>query len=221
VAGEPPALPARAPALALGPGGVVLLAWSQGDAPAGDIQIASSGDGGASFGPPRAVAVTPGYSDAPKLAFDGKGVLHLVHAESVGGPFDAHAIRHLRSTDGGRSFSPAREISKPNPGGAAGAAYPALAVDARGRVVVSWELLPNARAAPRGLAMAISRDGLTFAAPQLVPGSVDPGGGFNGSSQGWLMQKLALRRDGEIALANSALKVGSHSRVWLLRGTLP
>ncbi|HEY0825390.1 MAG TPA: hypothetical protein VGD76_16500, partial [Ramlibacter sp.] len=69
--------------------------------------------------------------------------------------------------------------------------------------------------------MAVSDDGRRFAAPQLVPGSTDAGGGSNGSSQGWLMRKLAVRADGEIALANSALKAGSHSRVWLLRGTLP
>jgi hypothetical protein len=49
---------------------------------------------------------------------------------------------------------------------------------------------------------------------------VDPGGGINGSTQGLLMSKMALRADGEIAVVNSAVKIGSHSRVWLLRGAL-
>lgn len=220
VAGDPPARPARAPALALSPQGEVLLAWSQGDDPAGDIQLAISGDGARSFEPARAVAVTPGYSDAPSLAFDARGVLHLVHAESTGGPFAAHAIRHLRSTDGGRSFGAAREISRPAPAGAGSAGFPALGVDARGRVAVSWELFARPGDAPRGLGLAVSEDGVDFGAAQAVPGSADAAGGFNGSSQGWLMRKLAVRADGEFALANSALKPGSHSRVWVMRGTL-
>jgi hypothetical protein len=115
VAGDPPGPPARAPALAVGPDGAVVLAWATGDDKAGDIQIASSGNGGRSFSAPRPVAVTQGYSDAPKLAFDGRGALHLVHAESRGGPFEPSSIRHLRSTDGGRSFGPAREISSAGP----------------------------------------------------------------------------------------------------------
>jgi hypothetical protein len=220
VAGDPPSLPARAPALAVGIDGAVVLAWATGDDPAADIRIARSGDGGRSFSAPRPVAITPDYSDAPKLAFDTRAVLHLVHAEGRGGPFQTSTIRHLRSTDGGRSFGPAREISSPLPRGYASAGYPALGVDGRGRVVVIWELLrASSPAPPYGLAIAISADGVVFSAPQLIPGSVDPGGGFNGSTQGLLMKKLAVRADGEIAVVNSAVKIGSHSRVWLLRGT--
>jgi hypothetical protein len=220
VAGDPPNLPARAPALAAGIDGAVVLAWASGDDPAGDIRIARSIDGGRSFSAPQPVAVTPDYSDAPKLAFDTRAVLHLVHTESCGGPFKPSSIRHLRSTDGGRSFGPAREISTPLPGGYASAAHAALGIDGRGRVVVIWELLRGPAAPPYGLGIAISADGVQFSAPQLIPGSVDPEGGFNGSTQGLLMNKLAVRADGEIAVVNSAVKIGSHSRVWLLRGAV-
>jgi hypothetical protein len=221
VAGEPPASPARGPALAVGKDGAVVLAWSVGEDAAGDVHIAISSDGGKSFDAPRRVAVTPGYSDAPKVAFDGRGVLHLVHAESRGGPFTLSSIRHLRSSDGGRSFGPAHEISTPLPPGYLGAAFPALGIDGRGRVVVIWELIRgSAPARPYGLAVAVSDDGEKFSAPQLIPDSVDPQGGFNGSTQGLLMNKLAVRGDGEIAVVNSAVKIGSHSRVWLLRGAL-
>jgi hypothetical protein len=225
VAGDPPAPPARAPALAVGNGGAVVLAWATGDDQAGDIRIALSSDRGASFGMPRAVAVTPGYSDAPKLAFDARGVLHLVHSESRGGPFAPSSIRHLRSTDGGRTFGPAREISSPLPPGYESAAFPALGVDGRGRVVVLWELMRKSvpgsvPARPYGLAVTVSVDGVQFSAPQLIPGSSDSAGGFNGSTQGLLMNKLAVRADGEIAVVNSAVKIGSHSRVWLLRGAV-
>ena len=34
------------------------------------------------------------------------------------------------------------------------------------------------------------------------------------------MRKLAVRSDGAIAVVNSAMKIGSHSRIWLLRGAL-
>jgi hypothetical protein len=221
VAGEPPALPARAPSVAVGTNGMVVLAWATGEAPAGDIHIAVSLDGGTSFGNPRAVAVTPGYSDAPKLAFDARGMLHLVHAESRGGPFTPSAIRHLRSTDGGRSFGPAREISHPLPAGYQGAAFPALGIDGAGRVVVIWELLRDERnASPYGLGIAVAADGVQFSAPQMIPASADPAGGVNGSTQGLLMNKLAVRGDGEIAVVNSAFKPGSHSRIWLLRGRI-
>jgi hypothetical protein len=221
VAGDPPAPPARAPALAVGAGQAVVLAWTTGDDPAADIWVALSTDGGKHFDAPRRAAVTAGHSDAPKLAFDSRGALHLVHAESRGGPFKASSIRHLRSTDGGRSFGPASEISSPLPAGYAGAAFPALGVDARGRVVATWELLRGSTTlTPYGLAIAVSEDGTQFGAPRLIPGSVDASGGFNGSTQGLLMRKLAVRADGEIAVVNSAVKIGSHSRVWLLRGTL-
>jgi hypothetical protein len=221
VAGASPAAPARAPALAVGADRAVVLAWTTGDDPAADIQVALSNDGGRSFAASRPAAVTDGHSDAPKLAFDARGALHLVHAESRGGPFKPAAIRHLRSTDGGRSFGPAREISSPLPAGYAGAAFPALGVDARGRVVVIWELMRGSSPlAPHGLGIAVSDDGLRFGAPRLIPGSADPAGGVNGSTQGLLMRKLAVRADGEIAVVNSAVKVGAHSRVWLLRGAL-
>ncbi len=53
--------------------------------------------------------------------------------------------------------------------------HPALGTDARGRVVVMWELMqgPN----PYGLAIAVSDDGLRFGAPRPIPGSVDAAGG--------------------------------------------
>jgi hypothetical protein len=221
VAGDPPAPPARAPALAVAADGAVALAWTTGDDDAADIRVALSSDGGLSFSAPKPAAVTAGYSDAPKLAFDARGVLHLVHAESRGGPFEPSSIRHLRSTDGGRSFGAASEISSLLPAGYAGAAFPALGIDARGRVVVTWELLRGSTAlSPHGLGMAVSEDGMRFSASRFIPGSVDPAGGFNGSSQGLLMNKLAVRADGEIAVVNSAVKIGSHSRVWLLRGAV-
>jgi hypothetical protein len=205
--------PARAPSLAPGPDRAVYLAWTVGEDVSADIRVARSVDGGASFGQPRIVAPSPGYSDAPKLAVDPRGTVHLVYAESTGGPFERSSILYTRSTDGAGSFAPPRAISAP------GAGFPALSADAAGNLYVLWELFPEPRGYPRGLALAVSRDaGGTFTAPAPVPGSVDPEGGSNGGSQGFLMRKLAVNGRGAVAIVNSSLEPGERSRVWLIRG---
>jgi hypothetical protein len=214
--------PARAPSLALGADRTVYLAWTTGEDEGADIQFSKSTDGGANFSRPDRVAPSKNYSDAPKLAVGPGGVLHLVYAESSGGPFARYHVRYTRSADGGSSFEAPREISRPMPGPFAGAAFPSLCVDAQGRVYVLWELYADERQSPRGLGFTVSVDGgRSFASPGVVPQSMDPAAGFNGSSQGLLMRKLAVSAEGEVAIVNSSLKQGSHSRVWLMRGALP
>jgi hypothetical protein len=210
---------ARAPSLALGPDHAIYLAWTTGDNEAADIQLAKSTDGGQTFGAPRVVGPSKSYSDAPKLAVDSAGAVHLTYAESSGGPFARYHVRYTRSDDGGRTFPAPRDIARPMPQASVSAAFPALSVDARRRVYVVWELYGDTRQPPRGLALSVSSDGgTTFAEPAIVPGSIDAGGGFNGSNQGLLMKKLAVNGQGAIAIVNSSLKPGAHSRVWLMRG---
>ena len=67
-----------------------------------------------------------------------------------------------------------------------------------------WELIRGLN--PYGLAIAVSDNGLQFSVPQLIPGSADPAGGFNGSTQGLLLSKMAVRADGEIAVGNSTVR---------------
>ena len=213
--------PARGPSLALGRGGMVYLAWTVGEDVGADIHLSVSTNHGASFAAPRVVAPSRGYSDAPKLAVDGAGVLHLAYAESPDGPFGSAHVRHARSRDAGRSFEPPRDISAPMPPGAMGASYPSLAAGGRGNVVVTWELARAARQQPRGLAVVVSKDGgNSFTAPALVPDSADPQGGSNGSRQGLLMRKLAVSEQGAVAVVNSSFQAGVRSRVWLTRGAL-
>jgi hypothetical protein len=200
------AKPARGPALALGPKGVVYLGWTVGDDEAADIRVAKSTDGGASFGAPVIVGRSKGYSDAPKLAVDAAGALHVVYAER-------QRILHSRSTDGARSFQVPRDISGTNAG------FPALSLDGKGNLYVLWERFAEHPVLPRGLALAVSNDGgRTFTAPVLVPDSADAG--WNGSSQGLLMRKLAVNRHGAFAIVNSSFKDKERSRVWLARGQL-
>jgi hypothetical protein len=212
------AKPARGPSLAVGADRTVYLAWTTGEDNAADIHVAKSTDGGMTFDAPRIVAPSKGYSDAPKLAVDPDGVVHLVYAESAGGPFDRYHIRYTRSTDGARTFEAPRDISKPLPKSVAGAAFPSLAVDARGNLYVMWESYHHHRERPRGLGLVVSHDGgRNFSAPAVVPGSMDPAGGSNGSRQGLLMKKLAVNSSGAVAIVNSSLKDGERSRVWLIR----
>lgn len=209
--------PARAPSLALS-GDIVYLAWSVGEQAHGDVRIARSLDRGATFEPPHVVTKTAGFSDAPKLATSGDGVLHLAWAEGAGGPFGKFTVMYARSHDRGRSFEPARSLSaaiSPH-----GGSFPMLAVEGQ-TLVVCWEPGANASERSRGLLMAYSLDGgSSFTEPTLIEESVDSRGGFNGSHQGRLMEKLALQ-NGRIALANSALAAGRGSRVWVLQGSLP
>ncbi|HYD77796.1 sialidase family protein [Ramlibacter sp.] len=215
--GEPPA---RAPSLALADDGALLLAWTQGDDPAADVHVARAPDG-ARFGAPVRVKRSEGYSDAPRLAVDGAGVVHLAWGESEGAPFRRQRILHARSRDGGLSFEAPRAITPTLLRPFVSAGYPSLGVDARGRVYVLAELQDDVRQRPRGLGLAVSLDGGEHFLPTaLVPHSRDPQGGFNGSSQGLLIPKLAVHADGELAIVNSALREGSHSRVWLLRGRM-
>lgn len=196
--------PARAPALAVGDR--VYLAWSYGEDTAADIHLASSADG-ERFGAPVRIAKSPGFSDAPKLALDRSGTLHVAYAEG-------DRIRYARSRDRGKTFDAPREL----PRLAARESFPSLAVDGRD-VHVLFELHARAAEQARGLGLAISRDGGQTFGARVVAGSTDPAGGLNGSHQGHLMQRLAVR-GGTIAIGNSSLKHGSHSRVWLLRGQL-
>ncbi|MBA3395212.1 MAG: exo-alpha-sialidase [Deltaproteobacteria bacterium] len=200
------ALPARAPSLAVAGDGTVYLAWTHGEHAAADIHVAMlHGD---AFGEPVVVATTPNYSDAPKLAVDRAGTLHVVFAETSGGPFAPPRIHYTRSRDRAKHFEPALAISPQHAG------FPALAVDGD-RIFVLCEVLDDGRG--RGLALATSPDGGTRFAWQPVPHSRDRG--WNGSQQGQLMNKLAVR-DGRIAIVNSSLRPDESSRVWLIRGHL-
>ncbi|MBI2204261.1 MAG: exo-alpha-sialidase [Candidatus Rokubacteria bacterium] len=199
------ARPARAPSLALGADRTVYLAWTIGEDDAADVRVARSTDGGATFGKPRIVARTKGYSDAPKLAVDPGGALHLVYGED-------HRVWYTRSTDGARTFAPPREISGPAAG------FPSLSIDAKGSVYVLWELFRDHPYRPRGLGFVVSRDGgRAFTPAAAVPDSADPAGGWNGSSQGLLMKKLAVNARGALAIVNSSLRDRERSRVWLIR----
>ena len=219
IAGGDDAKPARGPSLAVDAEGAVYLAWSVGEDKAADIRFAKSVDHGRTFGEPRIVFESGGHSDAPKIAVDGKGTVHLVYAESPAGPFERYHIRYTRLTDGERTVEEPREISSPQTERFESLSFPALSLDGEDNIYVIWELFPSLGNYPRGLGLTHSSDGgRTFASPSVIPGSVDPALGVNGSQQGLLMRKLAVNGAGAVAVVNSTFKRNQMSRIWLFRG---
>ena len=185
--------PARAPSIAIGRDRAVYLAWTVGEDPAAAIRIARSTDGFAT----GVLLKGDAYGDAPKLAADAKGTLHLAYALGA-------RIVYTRSADGARTFETPRELARS--GG-----FPSLAVDGKGGVYVTWEL-------SRGLGFAVSRDsGRTFSAATELPGST----ARNGGTQGLLMDKLAVNSRGDVAVAHSSFAPGKASRVFLIRSKAP
>jgi hypothetical protein len=219
IVGEGTASPARGPSLAVDADNTVYLAWTVGEDRTADIRVAKSGDAGRSFGAPSIVLESAGHADAPKIAVDSKGTVHLVYAESLTGPFERYHIRYAQSTDGARTFNGPREISNPLPPGFESANFPALSVDAENNLYILWELFPDRQDRPRGLGFTVSRDaGRTFGLPIVVPHRADLALGYNGSRQGLLMRKLAVNAGGAIAVVNSTFKRGEGSHIWLFRG---
>jgi hypothetical protein len=211
--------PARGPSLAVNAADNTLqLAWTVGGR-AADIHLATSEDQGRSFREPQRVFTGRGFSDAPKIAVDSQGVVHLVYAESPGGPFSQSHVRYACSRDGGRTFEEAGEISAPQSQSFAGAGFPALALDGEEILFVLWELFPRPGERSQGLGFTHSRDGgQTFAAPSVIPGTLDPAFGFNGSQQGLLMSKLTVNKAGSLAIVNSTFMPNEASSICLIRG---
>lgn len=203
--------PARAPALAVASSGAVYLAWTTGENARADILFARAVNG-RTFSEPTVVARTDSYSDAPKIAVDAQGTIHLAFSERSLNWSEA-SVHHARSTDGGQTFSTPQRISTGR------AAFPSLGLDARGNVYCVWENYRESRRGARGLGASVSHDGgRTFSKSTFIPGSSDPRDGLAGSNQGKLMRKLAVGAEGRLAIVNSSLKHGEHSRVWLIRG---
>ena len=211
--------PARAPALAVGAKGVLYLAWTVGEDMAADIRLTRSVDGGRSFDVPRIVYDSDGYSEAPKIAVDGEGTVHLVYGEGPRGPFAGSHIRYVRLNKKGRRIERPRVISGPHGERFESVNFPALAMDAADNLYVTWETYPSLQDFPRGLEFTYSDDGgHSFTAPAAIPGSADAAGGVNGSRQGMLMKKLAVNRSGAIAVVNSTFRRNEISRILLVRG---
>lgn len=210
--------PARGPSLASAKDGTLYLVWTAGDHQSANIHLATSQDHGESFSPAQPVHPGEGHADAPKLAADLAGAVHLVYGESPRGTRGPYRIFHTRMEPGASEFGPAREISLTD-GDRAGANFPSIGVDDQNRLMILWERFPDRGHRSQGLGYVVSDDqGVRFSSPSIVPGTNDPAHGFNGSQQGLLMRKLAVGPAGQLRVVNSTYQDGVASTIWLIPG---
>lgn len=210
--------PARGPSIAYHPDGTAYVAWTVGENHGGDVWLTSFSEGADNFGEPRVILESDGHADGVNLAIDGEGTLHLVVGQSTTRMLETSVVEYARSTDGGESFTEAKTLAEAD-GDVGSKAFPALAIDGADRLYVVWERMPSAQERPVSLGFAMSEDrGDSFSAPEVVPGTGDDDLGFNGSLQGLLMQKVAARNEGQVAVVNSTFNQGERSLVRLMRG---
>ena len=212
------ATPARAPTIALDTAGRVHLAWTVGETPDADIHYAQSDTSGRAFGTPRPVASSAGHADAPTLAIDSTGTIHLAYGERPDGPFRASHVRYTHAPPDS-AFATPIVLSRRHAEAYDSAGFPSLRVGPDDTLYVLWELFPTVKGRPRALGFIASRaGGRTFSRPTVLPGSDNPAHGFNGSQQGLLMEKLAVNAHGRLAVVNSTFQPQTTSHIWLYRG---
>lgn len=208
--------PVRGPALAIGSSGAVHLAWAVGEDPRADIQYTRSTDVWNDLRRPKPVAQSTGHSDAPKLAVDSAGTVHLAYGERPSGHTRESHVRYTQSKPD-TSFAEPVVLVNGASDASVGAHFPALQIRPGRSLHVMWELFPEGQNRPRALGYTSSDGGNTFAPPSVLPGS-DTTRGFNGSQQGLLMEKLAVNASGDLAVVNSTFRQGRSSHIWLYRG---
>jgi hypothetical protein len=211
-------MPARGPALAGAAGQELYLVWASGETAKGVLLLARSRDGGRTFDAPRAVVRSAGHVDAPKIARDASGVVHLAYGERSNQAAASH-IRYLRLRNAAQDIEAPRTLS--THAGALGASFPSLSLAASGQLAVVWLRHASASALPLGLELSASTDaGGSFSPPEPVPGTGDPARGVNGSRQGKLMRLLSANAAGTLAVASSTFREGVSSRIGVVRGQL-
>ena len=107
----------------------------------------------------RAGDATVRNENPPKVAVGARGEVYVCWANERG-KWKGN-IRFARSTDGGKTFSPAIAVNSDGAGEPAGHAFQSVAVDRRGRVYVAWIDERNKQKEDRGaeIWLAVSTDG--------------------------------------------------------------
>ncbi len=217
IAGGGTEAPARAPSLAIDAEGVVYLVWTETDNRIGNIHFTKSVDKGRTFSKPKSLFKSSGHADAPKIAVNSKGVIHLVYAKSPEGLFGPYHIRHNKSYDGGQVFEKSKKISRGmDRKKFVSESFPMLDIGGDDRLYVIWEIFPAHTRNSHGLGFTFSiNGGQSFAPTSVIPNSADPTLGVNGSQQGLLMSKLDANGAGTIAVVNSTFLINEGSYIWL------
>jgi hypothetical protein len=127
---SPAGLDATAPAVAVGPDGAAVAAWSQAVPGGGLVQAATRPPGGA-FGPPEDLSAFTGLGRDPQVAIGPDGTAFVVWLETISG---INVIRARVREAGQAQFGPPVTLSDP-----AAVALPArLGVGPDGTATVAW-----------------------------------------------------------------------------------
>lgn len=150
-----------------------VLHLTYGDRQSSNGYYVQSRDGGKTFSSPitlnrRADTMTVGMERGPKIALGKAGVLHVVwlgHYQRGGGAW------YTRTTDGGKSFEPERQLNEPK----YGLDNAAVAADAEGNVFVLWtggfpgtQQDPESPAASPIVLVSSTDNGQTFSKNELL-----------------------------------------------------
>jgi hypothetical protein len=123
------------PTLAVGPKGVVAVAWSDARNEKDDIYMTVSRDQGRTFSANRRVnddPETPAHSH-PSVAVDGQGTIYAAWEDYRNDNSDIYLAKSL---DGGATFTPNRKVNDDT--GSAPQISPSLALGPSGEIVVAW-----------------------------------------------------------------------------------
>lgn len=213
--------PARAPSLAVSNNGVIYLAWAYGEADSENIHFAAAAGAKDPFILKGPAIATKGFFDAPNIAVDKTGTVHLVFSRAPQRFSVQSEIYYSRLSPGKKKFSEPIKISVTTNGwGRSG--YPKIAVYDN-NIYVLWELFIAREFRSRGLGFAhwsiqedepLPTDKLNFF---IIRDGRNDDLGINGSLQGMLTNKLAVSPVGKIVIVNSTFKENDSSHIWLYR----
>jgi BNR repeat-like domain len=149
------------------------LAYVERANSASNVMLRHSSDG-VNFSAPvrvndRAGDATVRNENPPKVAVGARGEVYVCWANERG-KWKGN-IRFARSTDGGKTFSPAITVNSDGAGEPAGHAFQSVAVDRQGRVYVAWIDERNKHKEDRGaeIWLAVSADrGRTFSRDRRI-----------------------------------------------------
>ena len=155
------------PVIAVGPGGVLYVVWGDGRTNQGDLYLAKSVDGGATWTtPPGRIESDPSHPGQyePTIAVDRTGNVSVAWGDYRNGNWDVY---FAASTDGGNSWTrPNIMVNPPRP---AGQFEPAIALGPDGRLFAAFADERNQPGRPYAdIYFTRSTDGgATWAAPDL------------------------------------------------------
>jgi len=211
--------PARGPSLAVVSPSTLCVAWTVGERDDADVRVARLDTAPLSVEQRTVARNTGGHSDAPKIAVDGDGTVHLVWGESPEGMLHSYHVLYSHALVDEFDFDEPVNVSSPQSEHFASVNYPALQIDENGGLYVVWDVFASATPRPDDLGATYSGDGgETFVKPHVIPGTKAPSGGFNGSGQGLLMGKLSVSPNGRVCVVNSNFVRGESSEVYFITG---